>query len=143
LHKAYSASLADKTALLKKREKQHLSQAGTKYHDLDIYRQGLEDLTAHLDALDQLKYEHYETVAEHTRQVWSSVLKRTTVAARAQVDILEKISDKGLQNDCLGRMIASSPDPFTIVPIEIIDKIKRVEIIQRYLSRLCITNLDL
>jgi hypothetical protein len=134
LHKSYSASLAENTALLKKREKHHLSQSNNKRHDLDIYRRGLEDLTAQLDALDQLKYEHYETVAEHTRQVWSSVLKRTTVSARAQVDILEKISDKGLQNDCLGRMIASSADPLTIVPIEIIDKIKRVEVIQRYPS---------
>lgn len=82
--------------------------------------------------MDQLKYDHYETVAEYTRQVWSSILKRTTMTARAQVDILEKVSDKGLQNDCLGRMIASAGDPFDIPTIDIIDKVERVEIVQRY-----------
>ena len=116
--------------MLKKREKQHASKSRN-YHDLDIYRRGLEDLTSQLDAVDQLKYEHYETVAEHTRQVWSSVLNRTTAAARAQIDILEKVSDKGLQNDCLGRMIASAGDPFDIPTIKIIDKVARPEIVQR------------
>jgi len=124
--------LAEHTSLLKKREKQHASQSRGNYHDLDIYRRGLEDLTQQLDAMDQLKYDHYETVAEHTRQVWSTILKRTTVAARAQVDILEKVSDKGLQNDCLGRMIASAGDPFDIPSIHIIDKVTRVEAVQRY-----------
>lgn len=88
--------------------------------------------------MDQLKYDHYETVAEHTRQVWSSILKRTTMASRAQVDILEKVSDKGLQNDCLGRMIASAGDPFDIPTIHVIDKITSVEVIQRYhFLRMC------
>ena len=124
--------MAEHTSLLKKREKQHASQSRGNYHDLDIYRRGLEDLTQQLDAMDQLKYDHDETVAEHTRQVWSTILKRTTVAARAQVDILEKVSDKGLQNDCLGRMIASAGDPFDIPSIHIIDKVTRVEAVQRY-----------
>ena len=124
--------MAENTTSLKKREKQHVSQSRAKQHNLDLYRRGLEDLTQQLDALDNLKYEHYESVAEHTRQVWTSVLKRTSVAARAQVDILEKISDKGLQNDCLGRMIASAGDPFDIPTIKIIDRIARAEIIQRY-----------
>jgi hypothetical protein len=82
--------------------------------------------------MDQIKYDHYETVAEHTRQVWSSILKRTTMAARAQVDILEKVSDKGLQNDCLGRIIASAGDPFDIPTTHVIDKITRVGVVQRY-----------
>ena len=124
--------MAEQTSALKKREKQHVAEARKNHHDFDLYRQGLEDLTHQLDTLDQLKYDHYETVAEHTRKIWSNVLKRTTVAARAQVDVLEKISDKGLQNDCLGRMIAASGDPFEIVPITIIDKITRPEVIQRY-----------
>ena len=124
--------MAEHTSLLKKREKQHASQSRGNYHDLDLYRRGLEDLTQQLDAMDQLKYDHYETVAEHTRQVWSTILKRTTVAARAQVDILEKVSDKGLQNDCLGRMIASAGDPFDPPTIELLDKIKLVETVERY-----------
>jgi hypothetical protein len=74
-----------------------------------------------------MKYQHFETVAQHTRQVWSSVLKRTTLAARAEVDILEKVSEKGLQNDCLGRMIASADDPFDVVPVRVIDKIAQEE----------------
>jgi len=74
-----------------------------------------------------MKYDHFETVAQHTRKVWSSVLKRTTLAARAEVDILEKMSDKGLQNDCLGRMIASTGDPIEVVPPPIIIDIAREE----------------
>ena len=128
----YSEKLSEHTSVLKKREKRHVSQSHGHYHDLDIYRRGLEDLTQQLDAMDQLKYDHYETVAEYTRHVWTSVLKRTTVAARAQVDILEKISDKGLQNDCLGRMIASAGDPFDPPTIQLIDKITRVEVVEGY-----------
>jgi hypothetical protein len=92
-----------------------------------VYRKGLEDLTAQLDSLDNMKYQHFETAAQHTRKVWSSVLKRTTLAARAEVDILEKVSEKGLQNDCLGRMIASADDPFDVVPVRVIDKIAQEE----------------
>jgi hypothetical protein len=124
--------LAEQNAALKKREKQHISQSRRKTRDLDVYRRGLEDLTHQLDAVDMLKYEHYETVAEHTRKVWANVLNRTTIAARAQVDLLEKISDKGLQNDCLGRMIASCGDPFDNSPITVIDKITRAEIVEQY-----------
>jgi hypothetical protein len=129
--------MAEQTAALKKREKQHISENRRKHRNLDLYRQGLEELTAQLDALDQLKYEHYETVAEHTRKVWASVLKRTTAAARSQVDILEKISDKGLQNDCLGRMIAYCGDPFDMSPVNIIDKITRAEIVKPYVKQIC------
>jgi hypothetical protein len=132
LHRSYSTTLAERTAALKQREKQHVSQSHTDHQDLSIYRRGLEDLTQKLDALDQLKYEHYETVAEHTRQVWSNVLKRTTMAARAQVDILEKVSDKGLQNDILGRMIATAGDPFDIPTMGIIDRIKQSQAMQQF-----------
>lgn len=80
-------------------------------------------------------------IAEFTRKVWGNVLDRATIAGRAQVDVFEKISDKGLQNDCLGRMIASSTDPFEAKPVKIIDKIERVEVVEvvevveRYFSR--------
>jgi hypothetical protein len=117
--------------VLNQREKRHISQYHAGQQNLNIYRRGLEDLTQQLDSLDQLKYEHYETVAEHTRQVWSKVLKQTTMAARAQVDILEKVSDKGLQNDILGRMIATAGDPLDIPTIDIVDGIKHPEVTQQ------------
>lgn len=123
--------MTEQTAALKQREKQHISQSHTDRQDLNIYRRGLEDLTQQLDALDQLKYGHYETVAEHTRQVWSNVLKQTTIAARAQVDILEKVSDKGLQNDILGRMIATAGDPLDIPTMAIIDQVKQSQQMQQ------------
>jgi len=76
-----------------------------------------------LDAIDNLKYEHYETVAEHTRQVWRSVVKRAAVAARAQVDIFEQVSEKGVQRDCLGRMIAAAGDPFDVRELDVIQSV--------------------
>jgi len=126
--------LTEKQAQLRKREKVHAAQNRQKNRNLEIYRRGLEELTAQLDELDHLRYEHYETVAEHTRKVWAAVLERTTLAARVQVDVFEKISDKGVQNDCLGRMIASSADPFDAVPVRIVDKISRVEVVDGYLT---------
>lgn len=113
------------TSALKQREKQHLVSSRRKHRNLDVYRKGLEELTQQLDTLDHMKYDHFETVAQHTRKVWSSVLKRTTLAARAEVDVLEKVSEKGLQNDCLGRMLASTADPFDVVPPPIIDGISK------------------
>jgi hypothetical protein len=72
-----------------------------------------------------MKYDHFETVAQYTRNVWCSILRRTTLAVRAEVDIFEKVSEKGLQNDCLGRMLASIGDPFNVVPPPIINGIAR------------------
>jgi hypothetical protein len=83
------------------------------------------------NTLDQLKYEHYGAIAEHTRRAWSNVLKWTTSAVCAQVKILEKISNKGLQNDCLGKMIASVGDPFNTGESNIITEDSRTEIVQR------------
>ena len=73
-----------------------------------------------MDAIDNLKYEHYETVAEHTRQVWRSVVKRAAVAARGQVDIFEQVSEKGVQCDCLGILIAAAGDPFDMRELDVI-----------------------
>jgi hypothetical protein len=126
--------VAEKQAQLKKREKSHVAQNRQKHRNLEVYRRGLEELTAQLDELDHLKFEHYEMMAEHTRKVWGFVLERTTIAARAQVDLFEKISEKGLQNDYLGRMIASCPDPIEAPDFKVIDKIARAEVLETYLS---------
>jgi len=109
----------------------HLKDSRKNHQNFDLYRKGLEELTQQLDELDQLKYNHYETVAEFTRKVWKSVLKRGAVVARAQVDIWERISERGVQNDCLGRMIAGCGDPFVNIPADIVESIERVERVER------------
>jgi hypothetical protein len=85
-----------------------------------------------LDALDHLKYEHYETVAEHTRQVWRGVVQRAAVAARAEVDVFERISDKGVQCDCLGRMISAVGDPFDVRELNVIRGIRETQVVPSY-----------
>jgi len=110
-----------------------LKDSRKNHQDFDLYRKGLEELTQQLDELDQLKYNHYETVAEFTRKVWKSVLKRGIVVARGQVDVWERISERGVQNDCLGRMIAGCGDPFAMKrPADIVESIERVERVERY-----------
>jgi hypothetical protein len=145
LQRAYTAELKTYTSSLREQDKRHKKESGsTKYSDLDMFRRGLEDLTSKLDEVDQFKHDHYETVAEHTRNVWSGVIKRATLAARAQVDIWEKISDRGLQNDCLGRMVASAGDPFTATPEAIIRQIeKRIEVFEMYPRLISVLILDL
>jgi hypothetical protein len=87
-------------------------------------------LTLSLDSISQLKYEHYETVAQHTRNVWRKALDWSTVGTRAQVDVWEKISERGVQNDGLGRMIASCVDPVEGVPAGVVERLERVERVQ-------------
>lgn len=135
LHKSFSKEYTAQTNALKKKEKHHLQQSRKKSpRDLNTYRKGLEELTHNLDLLDALKYEHYETVASHTRKVWKSVLKRTTLAARAQVDVLERVAERGVVNDCLGRMVVSCKDPCEVEPEGIVEGILRVEVVQPYLA---------
>jgi len=47
-------------------------------------------------------------------------VKKAAVAARAQVDIFEQVSEKGLQRDCLGRMIVAAGDPFDVRELDVI-----------------------
>jgi hypothetical protein len=47
-------------------------------------------------------------------------VKRAAVAARAQVDIFERVSERGVQCDCLGRMIAGAGDPFGVREFDVI-----------------------
>ena len=126
----FSTLLAEKHNQLKRREKVHAAENRRNTRDLDLYRRGLEELTAQLDELDNLKFEHYEMIAQYTRKVWGMVLDRSAVSARAQVDLFEKISDKGVQNDCLGRIIASTMDPFEMKPVKISDTVPRAEVVE-------------
>ena len=60
-------------------------------------------------------------------------MKRTTLAARAQVDVLERVAERGVVNDCLGRMVVGVRDPWEVKPEGIVEGITRMEVVQTYL----------
>lgn len=60
------------------------------------------------------------------------MLKRTTLAARAQVDVLERVAERGVVNDCLGRMVVGVRDPWEVKPEGIVEGIRTVNV-QTYL----------
>jgi hypothetical protein len=53
------------------------------------------------------------------------VVKRAAVAARAQVDIFERVSERGVQCDCLGRMIEGAGDPFDVRELDVIRDVQQ------------------
>lgn len=70
-------------------------------------------------------------------------MKRTTLAARAQVDVLERVAERGVVNDCLGRMVVGVRDPWEVTPEGIVEGITRMEVVQTYLSPKTYITIDL
>lgn len=78
------------------------------------YRSALTDLTHSIDELDQLKYQHYRVAHSLTTDASNRVLDCASLVIRAEVEIFEKVAQKGWDGagGGLDDLIARAQDPF-------------------------------
>ena len=48
------------------------------------------------------------------------------------MDVLERVAERGVLNDCLGRMVVSCKDPCEVEPEGIVEEITRAEVVRPY-----------
>lgn len=82
--------------------------------DFSSYRSALTDLTHFIDELDQVKYEHYRIAHSLATDASNRVLDCASLVVRAEVEIFEKVAQKGWDGagGGLDDLIARAQDPF-------------------------------
>lgn len=82
--------------------------------DFSSYRSALTDLTQFIDELDQLKYEHWHIAHTLATDTSNRVLDCAALVVRAEVEIFEKVAQKGWDGagGGLDDLIARAQDPF-------------------------------
>jgi hypothetical protein len=77
----------------------------------------LVDLTYQIDELDNLKYSHYRTALDLSQETSIRVLDSTALVVRAEVEVFEKIAQKGWDSaGGLDDLISRAADPFAPEP---------------------------
>ncbi|KAI5776153.1 hypothetical protein EDC01DRAFT_637036 [Geopyxis carbonaria] len=112
----YKKEAGARSSELRKREKQHLRLSNNKTRNLTAFRSTLVDLTQQIDALEVLRYTHYRTSYDLSQETSTRVLDLSALLIRAEVEIFEKIAQKGWDSSGgLDDLIARSSDPFVIL----------------------------
>ena len=55
---------------------------------------------------------------------------------RGEVDVWERVAERGVLNDCLGRRVVMCRDPWDTAVEEVVEGIKRVEFLSPYTPHL-------
>ncbi|KAG0305860.1 hypothetical protein BGZ97_000940 [Linnemannia gamsii] len=80
--------------------------------DLLQFRQALTTLTMQVDELERIKLEYYFSNLESEQANLQLILQKTSTIVRAEVDIYERIANKGLNDTILEPMTTQGPDPY-------------------------------
>ncbi|KAF8428269.1 hypothetical protein EV426DRAFT_631524 [Tirmania nivea] len=116
----YKKEEAKRGKELRKRESEYLKLARQKQRSIFLhlgfssYRSALTDLTQFIDELDQLKYEHWHISHTLATDTSNHVLDCAALIVRAEVEIFEKVAQKGWDGagGGLDDLIARAQDPF-------------------------------
>ncbi|CAG8441436.1 1445_t:CDS:2 [Diversispora eburnea] len=99
----YDRSLAEMSKRIKETEAENL-------------RSGRKHLTQQVEDLDRLKTEYYRQTLETEKNNLKYIFSKVSTVVRAEVDIYERISIKGMSDPILEGMITQGPDPFCAYP---------------------------
>ncbi|CAG8782118.1 29408_t:CDS:2, partial [Racocetra persica] len=72
----------------------------------------LQDLTRQVEDLDRLKTDYYRQTLDTEQNNLNFILSKVSTVVRAEVDIYERISSKGVADPILEEMTTQGPDPF-------------------------------
>ncbi|KAF9911452.1 hypothetical protein EC991_003708 [Linnemannia zychae] len=84
----------------------------TRCIDLLQFRQALTTLTMQVDELERIKLGYYFNNLESEQANLQLILQKTSTIVRAEVDIYERIANKGLNDTILEPMTTQGPDPY-------------------------------
>ncbi|CAH1761769.1 4249_t:CDS:2 [Entrophospora sp. SA101] len=98
----YDKSLAEMSKKIKETEAENLR----------IGRKRQRDLTRQVEDLDRLKAEYHRQTLENEQNNLKYILSKVSTVVKAEVDIFDRISSKGLADPLLEAMTTQSPDPF-------------------------------
>nr|CAG8529564.1 5622_t:CDS:2 [Entrophospora candida] len=108
----YDKSLAEMSKKIKETEAENLRIGRKRQRDLTQFRHALQDLTRQVEDLDRLKAEYHRQTLENEQNNLKYILSKVSTVVKAEVDIFDRISSKGLADPLLEAMTTQSPDPF-------------------------------
>ncbi|KAJ1926425.1 hypothetical protein IWQ60_003805 [Tieghemiomyces parasiticus] len=97
---------------IKQTEQAYVLNAQQGARELTQFRRALQQLTAQLDELEQLKQTYAREALDDEQTVATTVLTQTSVTIRALTDICDRLSSKALTDPQLEAMVGNCPDPF-------------------------------
>ncbi|CAG8514355.1 24549_t:CDS:2 [Dentiscutata erythropus] len=112
----YDKSLAEMSKRIKETEAENLRSGRKRQRDLSQFRRALQDLTRQVEELDRLKTDYYRQTLDTEQNNLNYILSKVSTVIRAEVDIYERISSKGIADPILEGMIKQGPDPFCAYP---------------------------
>ncbi|KAG0363330.1 hypothetical protein BGZ54_008199 [Gamsiella multidivaricata] len=112
----YERSMRDMSQKIKETEATSLQNGRKRQRDLFQFRQALTTLTMQVDELERIKLGYYFSNLESEQANLQLILQKTSTIVRAEVDIYERIANKGLNDAILEPMTTQGPDPYCIYP---------------------------
>ncbi|KAG0168578.1 hypothetical protein DFQ30_004560 [Apophysomyces sp. BC1015] len=108
----YESALKMMSKKIRETEAKNMKNGRKGKRDIRQFRQALQDLTQQVDEVDRIKSDYQQHMIDMERRHNHLILGKISTIVRAQVDIYERISNKGLADPVLEQMIAQNPDPF-------------------------------
>ncbi|KAG0049103.1 hypothetical protein BGZ83_006053 [Gryganskiella cystojenkinii] len=112
----YERSMRDMSQKIKETEATSLQNGRKRQRDLLQFRQALTTLTMQVDELERIKIGYYFGSLESEQANLQLILQKTSTIVRAEVDIYERIANKGLNDTILEPMTTQGPDPYCTYP---------------------------
>ncbi|KAF9323785.1 hypothetical protein BG006_001158 [Podila minutissima] len=112
----YERSMRDMSQKIRETEAASLQNGRKRQRDLLQFRQALTTLTMQVDELERIKLGYYFSNLESEQANLQLILQKTSTIVRAEVDIYERIANKGLNDLILEPMTTQGPDPYCTYP---------------------------
>ncbi|KAF9970000.1 hypothetical protein BGZ73_007420 [Actinomortierella ambigua] len=112
----YERSMREMSQRIKDTEAASLQNGRKRQRDLLQFRQALMTLTQQVDELERIKIGYYFNNLECEQANLQLILQKTSTLVRAEVDIYERVANKGLNDPILELMTTQGPDPYCVYP---------------------------
>ncbi|KAG0239996.1 hypothetical protein BGW41_007257 [Actinomortierella wolfii] len=112
----YERSMREMSQKIKETEAASLQNGRKRQRDLLQFRQALMTLTQQVDELERIKIGYYFSNLESEQANLQLILQKTSTLVRAEVDIYERVANKGLNDPILELMSTQGPDPYCVYP---------------------------
>ncbi|KAL4399391.1 fungal-type vacuole membrane protein [Malassezia pachydermatis] len=109
---AHEKAIEDQSRILKEIEIKYQKEGRKKRRDLNSFRSMLSELQEKVNELEEIKAQHYTEALENEEQTWDFLASKVMLLVRAQVDIADRLSAKGINDPILESYMAAIPDPF-------------------------------